>query len=123
MSRGTKKACEGEKIMKIMAVILLIIGFILSALGGYGYFFSEDEAQCQNATSRAAAKLNEARAAQGTAREAALTEDARMEVNSQEFWCRNFKRTRQQAMLVGGGGIVAVAVGIVLLFISRKRLS
>ncbi|GEM_PF-5322961 len=109
--------------MKISVVILLIVGLILSAFAGYGYFFSEDEAQCQIATSRAAEKLKEANAALGTVGEPDLLEEARMEVNSQEFWCRNLKRTQQQAMLVGLGGIIAFVGGLVLLLAARKRLS
>jgi hypothetical protein len=106
--------------MKIIAVILLVVGIGLSALGGYGYFFSDDFEQCRRASLTAEEKLNEARAAQGTSREAALIKEARMEVDSQEFFCRNAKRTEQWTMLVGLGGFAAVIVSLVLLVIRRK---
>jgi hypothetical protein len=106
--------------MKIIAVILLIIGIGLSALGGYGYFFSDDYEQCRRSSLMAEEKLNEARAAQGTSREAALIKDARIEVDSQEFNCRNAKRTEQWTMLVGLGGLAAIIVSLVVLVIRRK---
>jgi hypothetical protein len=106
--------------MKIIGVILLVVGIGLSALGGYGYFFSDDYEQCRRASSMAEEKLNEARAAQGTSREAALIKEARMEVDSQEFFCRNAKRTEQGTMLAGLGGLAAIIVSIVVLVIRRK---
>ena len=106
--------------MKIIAVILLVLGLGLSALGA-GFFFSGDYEDCRRATSMAEEKLNEARAAQGTSREAALIKEARMEVDSQEFSCRNAKRSQQSAMLSGAGGLTAIIVSVVLLGVSRKR--
>lgn len=106
--------------MKIIAVILLVVGIGLSALGGYGYFFSDDYEQCRRADSIAEQKLNEARAAQGTTREAALIKEARMEADSQEFHCRNARRTERWTMFVGLGGIAAIIVSVVLLVIRRK---
>ena len=106
--------------MKIIAVILLVIGIGLSALGGFGYFFSGDYEQCRTATSMAEEKLSEARAAQGTPKEAELIKEARMETDSQEFFCRNARRTEQQTMLVGLGGLTAIIISVVLLRTSRK---
>ena len=106
--------------MKIIAVILLFVGIGLSVTGGYGYFFSEDYEQCQRAGSVAEAKLKEARAAQGTSAEAALIKEARMETDSQEFYCRNAKWTQQWTMLAGLSGLAAIFVSVVLLVISRK---
>jgi hypothetical protein len=107
--------------MKIIAVILLIVGIGLSAVGTYGFFFSADYEDCQRATSMAEEKLNEARAAQGTSREAALTEEARIEVDSEERLCRNARWTWQSALLLGLGGLTAIIVSVLLLVISRKR--
>ena len=107
--------------MKIIAVILLVVGIGLCALGSYAYFFSEDFTQCERATARAEQRLNEARAAQGTPREAEAISEARMEVNSQEFHCRNARGTQQMAMLMVLGGLAAIIVSVILLVISRKR--
>lgn len=108
--------------MKIIAVILLIVGLGLSALGGYGYFFSADYERCDRYNALAEEKLKEARAAQGTPREAATMEEARLEVDSATRACRDAKGTQQWTMLVGLGGITAVIVSVVLLVISRKRI-
>jgi hypothetical protein len=106
--------------MKIIAVILLVVGVGLGVLAA-GFFFSEDHEQCRRSISMAEEKLNEARAAQGTPREAALMEEARIEVDSQEFACRNARRTQQSALLAGLGGLAAIIVSIVLLVKSGKR--
>jgi hypothetical protein len=106
--------------MKIIAVIVLVLGIGLTALGA-GFFFSADYEDCKRATAMAEEKLNEARAAEGTPREAELIKEARLEVDSQEFSCRNAKRTQQSALLAGPGGLAAIVVSVVLLVISRKR--
>lgn len=106
--------------MKIIAVILLVLGIGLSALGA-GFFFSSDNEVCQSYNSAADEKLKEASAAQGTPREAALVEEARLEVDSAERACRNARRTQQSAMLTAPGGLAAIIVSIVLLVVSRKR--
>ena len=106
--------------MKIIAVILLVLGLGLSALGA-GFFFSADYEDCQRATAIAQEKLTEARAAEGTPREAELIKEARLEVDSQEYSCRNAKRTQQSAMLAGPGGFAAIIASAVLLVFSRKR--
>ena len=50
--------------MKIGAVILLVLGIGLSAVGAYGYFLSSDYVRCTTQSSIAKEKLNEASAAQ-----------------------------------------------------------
>jgi Flp pilus assembly protein TadB len=107
--------------MKIIAVILLVLGIGLCAVGAYGYLFSSDYEQCQRQSALAAEKLKEARAAQGTPREAALIEEARLEVDSEQQLCRYWRQTQQSALLFGLGGVVAIIVSVLLLVISRKR--
>ncbi len=107
--------------MKMIAFILLLVGIGLTLVGGYGYCFSGDYEQCRRAISMAEEKLSEARAAQGTSRESALMDEVRMENDSQEFWCRNAKRTEQWTLLAGLGGLAAILISGVLLGISRKR--
>ncbi len=106
--------------MKIIAVIVLVLGIGLTALGA-GFVFSADYENCQRDTAMAEQKLNEARAAEGTPREAELIKEARLEVDSQEFSCRNAKRTQRSAMLAGLGGLTSIIVSVVLLVVSRKR--
>ena len=106
--------------MKIIAVILLVLGIGLCAVGAYEYFFSADYEQCQRQSTTAAEKLNEARAAQGTPRETALTKEARLEVDSEERLCRYWKQTQQSALLLGLGGCGAIIVSVLLLVVSRK---
>ena len=106
--------------MKIIAAILLVVGIGLGVLSA-GYFFSEDSELCQRSNSLAEQKLNEARAAQGTSRGAALMQEARLEVDSAEWACRNARRTQQSALFSGLGGLTAIIVSVVLLVISRKR--
>jgi hypothetical protein len=108
--------------MKIIAVILLVLGIGLSALGA-GFFLSSDYERCQRFNSEAEERLSEARAARGTPREGQLMEEARLEVDSAERACRNAKRTQQSAMVAGPGGLAAIIVSVVLLSISRKRRS
>ena len=105
--------------MKIIAVIVLVLGIGLSALGA-GFLLSSDDEVCQSYNRAAEEKLKEAESAQGTPREAELIEEARLEVDSAERACRNAKRTQQSAMLAGPGGLTAILVSIVLLVRSRK---
>jgi hypothetical protein len=74
--------------MKIIAVVLLVLGIALSALGA-GFLFSSDYERCQRLNSDAEQRLSEASAAQGTPREGQLMEEARLEVDSAERACRN----------------------------------
>lgn len=106
--------------MKIIAVILLVLGIALSALGA-GLLFSSDYERCQRYNSEAERRLSEARAARGTPTEGQLMEEARLEVDSAERACRNAKRTQQSAMLTGPVGLTAIIVSVILLFISQKR--
>jgi hypothetical protein len=108
--------------MKVIAIVLLILGIGLCAVGAYGYFFSSDYEECRRQSSVTGEKLNEARAAQGTPREAALTEEARLEVDSEERLCRYWKQTQQSAMLLALGGFASISGSFLLLTISRKRL-
>jgi hypothetical protein len=107
--------------MRIIAVILLIVGLGLSAIGGYGYFFSADYERCARYNAAAEEKLKEARAAQGTPREAATMEEARLEVDSATRACRDARGTAQWTMLVGLGGVAAIIISVVLIFASTKR--
>ncbi|MCM3872852.1 MAG: hypothetical protein ND895_19400 [Pyrinomonadaceae bacterium] len=106
--------------MKIIAVIVLVLGIGLSALGA-GFLFSSDSEVCQSYNRAAEEKLREADAARGTPREAELINEARMEVDSAERACRNAKRTQQSAMLAGPGGLAAIIVAVLLLVMSGKR--
>lgn len=106
--------------MKIIAVVLLVLGIGLGALGA-GFFLSSDYERCQRLNSDAEQRLSEARAARGTPTESQLMEEARLEVDSAERACRNAKRTQQSAMLAGPGGVTAIIVSVMLLVISRKR--
>ena len=107
--------------MKIGAVILLAIGLAIGTLGSYGYLFSGDYEQCRRAEAVAEERLKAASAAQGTAAEAELIKDARIETDSQEFWCRNAKQTEQASLLTGLGGIAAMVVSGATLIVARRR--
>ena len=43
---------------KVIAIVLLLVGIGLSALGAYGYFFNEYPARFYSSRSEATAKLN-----------------------------------------------------------------
>ncbi len=107
--------------MKIIAVILLVVGLGLSALGAYGYFFSGDQESCQSLRSEALELFNQALAAEGTPKGAALAEEARGVSGVADVACRNARQTQQSALLAGLGGLAAIIVSVVLLVISRKR--
>lgn len=107
--------------MKIIAVILLVLGIGLSALGAYGYFFSEDQQRCQSLRSEALDLFNQARAAEGTSRGAALAKEARGVSEVADIACRNATRTQQTVRLLGLSGFAAVIVSVLLLVISRRR--
>ena len=107
--------------MKIIAVILLAIGIGLSALGAYGYFFSEDQQRCLSLRSEALELSNQAVAAEGTPRGAELSKEAREVSGVADVACKNASLTRQTVMLAGLGGLAAIIVSVVLLIVSRKR--
>ena len=108
-------------IMKIIAVVLLLAGLGLGALATYGYFFSDDYARCERYRSQAVSQLQQAQAAEGTARGAALLEEARGSSAVADVACRNASQTRQSAMLGIAGGLALIVVSLVLLFVGRKR--
>ncbi len=106
---------------KIIAVVLLVVGIGLGALGVYLYFLSEDNARCQRFRSEAVALYEQALAAEGTPRGAALAEDGRVKTGVADVACRYASRTRQNGMLTGLGGLASIIASVVLLVISRKR--
>ncbi len=107
--------------MKLTAIILLIVGLAIGTFGGYVYLFSGDYEECSRAKAMAEEKLSAARAARGAETEAALIREARIENDSQEFWCRNAARTEQWSLLSGLGGLAAIIVSGSMLIIARKR--
>ena len=107
--------------MKIIAVILLAVGIGLGGLGTYGYFFSEDRARCQTLRSEALALSEQALAAEGTPKGAALSQEARETSGVADVACKNASQTQQTVLMTGLGGIAAIIVSVVLLIISRKR--
>ena len=86
--------------MKIVAVILLILGIGLTVLGA-GYLFSSDGEVCQKYDAAAKEKLAEAQAAQGTPKEKALMEEARMEVDSAEAGLQERKEYKADGAVDG----------------------
>src|SRR5262245_4998062 len=106
---------------KIIAVILLVVGIGLSALGVYGYVFSEDHARCLESASRATELLAQSLAAKGTSREAELLEKYRSESAVEEMRCRYSRQTRRNGMSMGLGGLASIIASVALLVISRKR--
>ena len=107
--------------MKIIAVILLVVGIGLSALGTYGYFFSEDQQHCLNLRSEAVELFKQAQAAEGTPKELALAEEAREVSGVADVACRNARQTQQSVLMLGLGGLAAIIVSVALLVISGKR--
>lgn len=105
---------------KVIAVVLLLAGIGLGALGGYEYFFSSDQERCERFRSRAVELFDQARAAEGTPKGAALAEEARSESAVADVACENASQTRQRAMLMGLGGFASIIISVVLLVVSRK---
>lgn len=106
---------------KVIAVVLLLAGIGLGAISAYGYFFSEDQERCQGYRSEAVELFNKASAAEGTAREASLREEARSASAVADVACANARRTQQTMMLLGLGAIASIIVSVVLLVMARKR--
>ncbi len=106
---------------KIIAVVLLVVGIGLGALGVYLYFLSEDNARCQRFRSEAVALFEQARAAEGTPRGTELAQEARVRNGGADTACRNAGQTRQNGMFAGLGGLASIIASVVLLVISRKR--
>ena len=107
--------------MKIIAVILMLVGIGLGSLSLYGYFFSEDQGRCESLRSEALALFEQARVAEGTPKGAALAEEARETSGVAEVACRNASQSQQSMLMLGLGGVVALIVSVLLIFISRKR--
>ena len=104
---------------KIIAIVLLLIGIGLSGFAALEYFFTESFMYCQRDTSEAERKLNEARAAEGTPREAEASWEARIAVSGQIVSCRIARQLYEQIMLMGLGGLALIIVSVVLLVSSR----
>ena len=107
--------------MKIIALVLLVVGIGLSALGAYGYFLNADQERCLSLRSEAVELFNKALAAEGTPRGAALTQEAREVSGVADVACSNARQTQQSALLAGLGGVTTVIVSVLLLVIARKR--
>jgi len=106
---------------KIIAVVLLVVGIGLGALGVYLYFLSEDNARCQRFRSEAVALFEQALAAEGTPRGTELAQEARVRNGVADTACRYAGQTRQNGMFAGLGGLASIIASVVLLVISRKR--
>ena len=106
---------------KIIAVVLLVVGIGLGALGVYGYFFGEDNARCQRFRSEAVRLYEQALAAEGTPRGAELEQQARVQSAVADSACRNAGQTQQKSMFMGLGGLASIIAAAVLLVMSRKR--
>jgi hypothetical protein len=106
---------EEETMKKIIAVVLLVVGVGLGALGAYGYFFSEAQERCDKAADKAAERMI------AVARTGSVSEELRRESERLEVECENARQTRQRGMLMGLGGVASIIISVVLLFIARKR--
>ena len=107
--------------MRIVSVILLLAGIGLSGLGAYAYFFSEDQKRCQSFRSEALELSEQARAAEGTPKGAALAEDARAASGAADVACANAKQTHQSVLLFGLGAFIAIVLSALIMLISLKR--
>ena len=99
---------------KIISIGFMVVGFVVIGLGGAIVASSENQKYCEEFHLKAIALLDEAAKAQGTPREKELTDDAQSESAMAEQMCGSAAQTRQNAMLVAGGGLLLLVVGFVL---------
>jgi Tfp pilus assembly protein PilV len=107
------------KIIRIIAMLLLVVGIALTGLSAYGYFYSEDKSHALQLESEQAKLLAEAFRAKGTPRERELMKEYEEGKGVTELARQHARQTSQTIMLAAGGGLVLMAVSLIIL--SRKR--
>lgn len=108
------------KPIKIIALILLVAGIGLSGAGAYLYYLSEAHTECATYQSEAVRKLKAAQAAAGTPSGKALQEDASIAMAGAESVCLYAKQCKQNGMLMGIGGLIAIIISVALLTVSNN---
>jgi len=103
---------------KTISIGLMVVGFVVIGLGGAIVASSGNQKHCEEFHLKAIALLDEAVKVQGTPREKELRDDAQSESDMAEQMCGDAAQTRQNAMLVAGGGLLLLVVGFVL---SRRK--
>jgi hypothetical protein len=104
--------------MKKLAIALMVLGVLVIGLGGAMYASSEQQKYCEEFRLKAVALAEEAVKAQGTPRERELMDEAQSESEMADQTCGYADDTRQQCLLIAGGGLVLLVVGFVL---SRRK--
>ena len=99
---------------KIIPIGLMVVGFVVIGLGGAMIASSDNQKYCEEFHLKAIALLDEAVKVKGTPREKELTDDAQSESEMAEQMCGYAAQTRQNAMLVAGGGLLLLVLGFVL---------
>ena len=107
------------KVLKIIAVLLLVVGIALTGLSAYSYFNNEDKARAESYTAEQEKLLVEAHRAEGTPRERELMREYEEGKGVTELAWENARRTSRTTMLGAAGGLALMIVSLVI--ISRKR--
>ena len=108
------------KIIKIIAVLLLLGGIALTGLSAYTYFNNEDQAWAESYAGEQELLLAEASRAKGTPRERELMKEYEEGKGVTELAWKNARQTSQTVMLLAGSGLALMVVSLVI--ISRKRV-
>lgn len=109
------------KILKIIAMLLLVVGIALAGLSAYAFFNNEDQASAEQYAGEQQKLLAEAFRAKGTPRERELMREYEEGKDVTELAWKHARQTSQTIMLLAGGGLALIVVSLII--ISRKRTS
>lgn len=107
------------KLLRIVAMLLLVGGIALTGLSAYTYFNNEDKSRAQAYTGEQQKLLAEAFRAKGTPRERELMKEYEDGKGVTELAWQHARRTSRTIVLAAGSG-VALMIGSFVM-ISRKR--
>ena len=109
------------KVLKIIAILLLVGGIILTGLSAYTYFNNEDRARAEQLSAEQTRILTEASQARGTPRERELMKEYEEGKGVTELAWEHARQTDQTVLLAALGGLALIIAPVLMLVISRKK--
>ena len=111
------------KALRLLAIVIALGGVVLAAFSAYLYMSNEDEARANRYAAEQEKVLADASRAKGTPKEQELMKEYEEGKGVAELARNNARQTRQTATLMFAGGVVLLAISLLALFVTRKKLA
>jgi len=111
------------KALRLLAIVIALGGVVLAAFSAYLYLHNEDEARANRYAAEQEKLLADASQAKGTPKEQAIMKEYEEGKGVAELARNNARQTKQTATLVFAGGVALLAVSLLTLFVTRRKLT